>query len=237
MSENATANMDLPLLMPAQAQKHVTVNDALLRVDGLVDLVLQSVTRAVPPETVVDGQCWGVPAGAVNGWEGQAGRIAIGANGGWIFVTPGRGRRALVADRGLGAIHDGSGWVVGALSLGPHGAGMVAGQMWEDVVLAPGAAATTAMAIPVGAMVIGATARVIEPITGTLTSWRLGHADAPDRYGSGLGTTAGSWVRGILGTPTTCWVPTQLQLSATGGQFAAGRVRVVLHWWELRLPD
>ena len=237
MSENATANMDLPLLMPAQAQKHVTVNDALLRVDGLVDLVLQSVTRATPPETVVEGQCWGVPPGAVNAWEGQAGRIAIGANGGWIFVSPGRGRRALVADRGLGAIHDGAGWVVGALSLGPHGSGMVAGQMWEDVVLVPGTVVTTAMAIPVGAMVIGATARVIEPITGTLTSWRLGHADAPDRYGSGLGKGAGSWVRGILGTPTTNWVPTQVQLSATGGQFAAGRVRVVLHWWELRLPD
>ena len=55
MAEDATANMDLPLLMPAQAQKHVTVNDALLRLDGQVDLVLQSLTRTTPPEVVADG--------------------------------------------------------------------------------------------------------------------------------------------------------------------------------------
>ena len=37
---DVTANIDLPLLLPAQAQKHVTVNDALMRLDGQVDLVL-----------------------------------------------------------------------------------------------------------------------------------------------------------------------------------------------------
>ena len=100
MPENTTANCALPLLMPAQAQKHVTVNDALLRLDGQVNLVLQSLSRATPPETVVDGLCWGVPAGAVNAWEGQGGKIAIAANGGWIFVAPGFGRRAMIADDG-----------------------------------------------------------------------------------------------------------------------------------------
>lgn len=237
MAENATAKMDLPLLMPAQAQKHVTVNDALLRLDGQVDLVLQSLQRLSPPETVVDGLCWAVPQGATNAWEGHAGMIAIGANGGWLFVRPQFGRRAIVADRGVPAIHNGAIWVVGAISLGEHGSGMIAGQMSEDVTLTAGSVVNTAMVIPAGAMVIGATARVLSTITGTLTSWTMGNADSLNRFGQGLGKGQGSWARGILSAPMTFWTPTPLRLSATGGQFAAGRVRVVVHWWELRVPD
>lgn len=240
MAENTTAKCDLPLLMPAQAQKHVTVNEALMRLDGQLDLVLQSLTRITPPETVVDGMCWGVPQGAVNAWEGQGGKVAIGANGGWVFVRPGFGRRAVIADQGVGAIHDGTAWVPGAVTLGQHGAGMIARQMSEDVTLGAGAWAETSMMIPAGALVIGVTGRVQQAITGTATSWRLGTVGTTDtlrQFGEGLGKTAGSWARGLASPPVVYWQPTALRLSATGGQFAGGRVRLVLHWWELRLPD
>lgn len=237
MSENVTANMSLPLLSPSQAQKHVTVNEAMTCIDGMVDLVLQSTTRATPPAAVVDGQCWAVPAGAINAWSGQGGKIAIASNGGWRFVQPRFGRRAMIADRGLSAIHDGSGWVIGAVTLGANGAGMMAGMASEDVTLGTGAAALTNMAIPQGVMVIGATARVVTAITGTLSTWALGHIDATNRFGSGLGKAAGSWSRGILSTPMTYWTPEQLRLTAVGGQFTGGVVRVAVHWWELRLPD
>lgn len=237
MAENATANMDLPLLLPAQAQKHVTVNDALLRLDGQVDLVLQSLTRTTPPEAVVDGLCWAVPQGAVNAWEGQAGKVAIGANGGWIFVQPRFGRRALVAETGAPAIHNGTTWVEGAVSLGQHGSGLIVRQMAEDLTLGAGSAFNTTMVVPAGAMLVGVTARVLTAITGSLTSWTLGDTENPTRFNTGLGKTANSWVRGILDAPRTYRTPTALRLGATGGQFAAGRVRLVLHWWELRVPD
>lgn len=237
MPENTTAKCALPLLMPAQAQKHVTVNDALMRLDGQLDLVLQSISRTTPPDTVVDGLCWGVPAGAVNAWEGQGGKIAIAANGGWVFVEPVYGRRAMIADQGVNAIHDGTGWVAGALTLGAHGSGMIARQLSEDVVLEAGGSFQTAMVIPASAMVIGATARVLSAITGSATSWTLGTAGAENRFGQGLGKGAGSWARGILSAPMTYWSPAPLVLTATGGQFASGRVRVVIHWWELRVPD
>ncbi|MEF9601646.1 DUF2793 domain-containing protein [Paracoccus sp. PXZ] len=240
MSENTTANCDLPLLMPAQAQKHVTVNEALLRLDGQVDLVLQSLTRITPPASVVDGMCWGVPQGAVNAWEGQGGKVAIGANGGWIFVQPGFGRRAVIADQGVTAIHDGSGWVAGAVTLGQHGSGLLARQLSEDVTLGAGDWFETAMAIPPGALVIGAAARVQGAITGSATSWSLGtagDAGSLSRFGQGLGKAQGSWARGVLSPPMVFWEPVPLRLTAAGGQFAGGKVRVVLHWWELRLPD
>ncbi|MDF3605686.1 DUF2793 domain-containing protein [Paracoccus sp. DMF-8] len=237
MSENATANHDLPLLMPAQAQKHVTVNDALMRLDGMVDLVLQSLQRVTPPATVVDGMCWGVPAAAENARAGQGGKIAIGANGGWVFVTPRAGARAFVLDQGGGAIHDGTGWIAGAVNLGTHGSGLIAMQQTVEVTLTAGAVVQSDLLIPPGAMMLGVTARVTQQITGTLTSWRLGTQGADDRFGQGLGTGLNSWGRGILSQPLTYWDLSPVILSATGGQFAAGRVRLVAHWLELRIPD
>ena len=46
-----------------------------------------------------------------------------------------------------------------------------------------------------------------------------------------------SRARGILSAPMTYWNPAPVVLTATGGQFAGGRVRVVIHWWELRVPN
>ncbi|UXU74967.1 MULTISPECIES: DUF2793 domain-containing protein [unclassified Paracoccus (in: a-proteobacteria)] len=240
MPDSITANCELPLLMPAQAQKHVTVNEALLRLDGQVDLVLQGLGQNAPPATAVDGQCWAVGANPVNAWQGQQGRVAIAANGGWIFVQPRRGRRAFVIDQGAVAVHDGNGWVAGAVTLGAHGSGMIARQAVEDVTLTAAGQAETEMVIPSGALVIGATARVVQAITGSATSWSLGtpgDSASLTRFGQGLGKAQGSWARGLLSPPMVFWTPTPLRLTATGGQFQAGRVRVVLHWWELRLPD
>ena len=231
-----TARLQMPLLQPAQAQKHVTMNEALMRLDASVNLVIQSVSQASPPDAVLDGQCWGVPALAQGAWAGQGGRLAIGSNGGWIFVPPRAGMRAFVADRGLPAIHDGTEWAVGALSLGVSGAGMMAGMAEEDVVITAGNQITTPLFIPSGAMVIGAVARVTSALTGTLTTWRMGTAGATNRFGQGLGKAEGSFARGILGAPMTYYQTEPLLLTAEGGNFAAGRVRLSVHWWELRLP-
>ena len=232
-----TGNLTLPLLAPAQAQKHVTVNEALVRLDGLVPLVLISRSLATPPTVVVEGATYGVPVGAVNDWAGQEGRVAIGCNGGWVFADPAAGWRAQILDEGLPAIHSGADWVAGALSLSPHGAGLRAGLAEIDHVIAAGASSTTAYVIPAHAMVIGVTARVTVALTGTLSSWQLGNAGAPDRFGSGLGLGLGSWGRGTLGAPLTYYSPETLLLTATGGNFAGGTVRLAVHWLEIGLPS
>lgn len=231
-----TARLQMPLLQPAQAQKHVTVNEALMRLDASVNLVIQSVSQVIPPLAVLDGQCWSVPAQAEGAWAGQGGRLAIGSNGGWVFLSPRAGMRAFVADRGLPAIHDGTDWVVGGLSLSVSGAGMMAGMAEEDVTITTGNQITTQLFIPSGAMVIGAVARVTSALSGTLTSWRMGTAGATNRFGQGLGKAEGSFARGMLGAPMTYYAPEPLLLTAEGGDFATGRVRVSVHWWELRLP-
>ena len=236
MASNDTMRLGMPLLQPAQAQKHVTVNEALMRLDGLVNLVLQSATRGTPPAAVIDGECWAVPAVAEGEWQGHEGMIALASNGGWVFVLPSAGMRAFVADRGAEAIHDGTSWVAGALSLGQFGSAMTAGFIEAEVDVGSGASFDTGISIPSNVMVIGAVARVTETLTGSLTSWRLGHAGATNRFGQGLGKASGSWARGLLGSPTTYYAPETMLMTAEGGQFSGGALRLSVHWLELRLP-
>mgnify|MGYP000437999560 CR=1 FL=1 len=160
-----TAQLGLPLVQPAQAQKHVTVNEALARLDGLVLLTVQSQSVATPPAVVSDGVAYAVPIGAVNEWAGQDGNLAIGRNGGWDFVTPRRGWRALIADQGMQALYDGSAWRAGQITLSPHNAGLAAKVVEVDHVLGAGASSLTADIIPANAVVIGATARIIAPVS------------------------------------------------------------------------
>lgn len=232
-----TMRLQLPLLQPAQAQKHVTVNEALMRLDGLTNAVLESVSVTVPPEVVIDGQCWGIPQGATGAWAGQAGRIAVGANGGWVFMAPSRGMRVFVADRGVQAIFDGQGWFMGATSFGALGSGMAFGMAEGEVTVGSGASFNTGIAIPADVMVIGAMAKVTQALTGGLATWRLGTADSNNRFGQGLGKGAGSWARGILGAPMTYHNSATLLMTGEGGGFTGGKVRLAVHWLELRLPD
>lgn len=236
MTDQQTLRLALPLVQAAQAQKHVTVNETLARLDGLVNLVLLSTRQLAPPLAVVDGACYGVPSGASGAWTGEDGRIAIASNGGWVFADPLAGMQAFIVDAGTNAIHDGTDWVDGALTLGSFGSGLVARTAEIEVLITAGASVTTGLVIPSAAMVIGATARVTQAISGSLGSWRMGTEGALDRFGSSLGIQEGSWARGMLSQPFTYWSPTPIILSATGGSFADGRVKLAVHWLELTLP-
>jgi len=51
-----TNQFQLPLVQASQAQKHVTVNEALARLDAAAQLRLESIVIAVPPVTATDGE-------------------------------------------------------------------------------------------------------------------------------------------------------------------------------------
>ena len=231
-----TARIGLPLVQAAQAQKHVTVNEALARLDALLPLVIAGRQATEPPDVAAEGEVHAVPDGATGDWVGQAGRLALRLNGGWDFVTPARGWTAYLAQEGQVAVHDGSDWQAGALTLSPSGAGLSATVVEGDHVLMAGTSVQTTVMIPAGALVIGVTARVMEALTGSLASWRIGTGGADGRFGTGLGIAAGSWGRGMLGTPVTYYSATPLKLTAEGGSFTGGRVRLAVHCLETRLP-
>lgn len=95
-----TPNLSLPFIQPAQAQKHVTHNEAIELLDMIVQLTLEGGGGAVPPAAPAEGQAWGVGAGATGAWAGQDGMIATWRGGGWLFVAPRDGWRAWVRDLG-----------------------------------------------------------------------------------------------------------------------------------------
>lgn len=233
---NETFQLGLPLLAASQAQKHVTVNEAFARLDGLVQMIIASRNINVPPTAPAEGQVWAVPTGASGAWGGQAGRLAIFVNGGWVFATPARGWRAFVTDESLWVVHDGAEWQEGLVALSPSGASISFAVAEFDHVIAAGASSDALPGIPANAMVFAVTARVTVAITGTLSAWSLGSDVSDDRYGSGLGLGVGSFARGLLGAPQTFYVPTPLRLTATGGNFAGGTVRLAVHYLGVGLP-
>ncbi|WP_019955866.1 DUF2793 domain-containing protein [Yoonia vestfoldensis] len=90
--------LSLPFILPAQAQKHVTHNEAIELLDLIVQLTLVSVSQTTPPAAPAEGQAWGVPSGATGDWAGQDSMIATWRGGGWLFVAPQDGWVAWVTD-------------------------------------------------------------------------------------------------------------------------------------------
>jgi hypothetical protein len=232
-----TAQLNLPLVMPAQAQKHVTVNEALARLDALAQLRVVSSQLTAAPANASDGESYLVPGDAGGAWGGQAGKIAIWSNGGWIFVTPRIGWRAWDESRLAYRTFDGTDWIADALAISPSGAATLARVVETDHSIEAGGSNLTPALIPAQTQVIGVSGRVLEAITGPgLSGWQLGVPGSNNRYGSGLGTDRFSYVTGLSGQPVTYYEPTRLKLTAEGGTFAEGRVRLALHLLQIVPP-
>lgn len=233
----STTTLGLPLVQPSQAQKHVTVNEALTRLDALAQLTLISRSVTTPPSGPAEADAYAVPVGATEDWSASEGKVAVFVNGGWSFVAPRPGWRAWIADEGTAAQFDGSEWEPGAGALSVNGAGTVLRVVETDHVVAAGPSSETVPLIPAQSLVLGVTGRILSDLTGDATSWRLGIGGvSDDRYGSGLGLAAGSWVRGLTAQPLAYYAETALTLTGEGGDLTGGVVRLAVHIAELSLP-
>jgi hypothetical protein len=104
-----SARLTLPYLQAAQAQKHVTLNEALERLDMLVQLSVMGFGAITPPSAVEEGQIWALAPAPAGDWQGEGGKLAMRSGGGWLFVTP---RQGWLATMGTELrLFDGSSWV------------------------------------------------------------------------------------------------------------------------------
>jgi hypothetical protein len=97
---SASSRLGLPYLVAAQAQKHVTVNESLLRLDALVQLTAVSATTTAQPASPIDGDIYILPAGKTgSAWGAMAeGALAHYRDGAWEQLTPKSGWRCVAVD-------------------------------------------------------------------------------------------------------------------------------------------
>ncbi len=235
-----STNLRLPFVEAAQAQKHVTVNDALTRLDALIHIAVEDATLSAPPVSPAEGERWIVGASATGDWAGEDGRIAAWIDGAWVFFVPKTGWQAWVGATRNILLHDGTDWVDGPASttvaLTPHNAATRIETVELDHVVTAGTSNDTALTIPDRAIVFGVTGRVLSEVSGP-ASWTLGIGADPQRYGNSIGVAAGSTVNGVSGTPTAYYSATPVRLTATGADFTGGTIRLALHYLILAGSD
>ena len=105
-----TTRLALPRLDAAQAQKHVTHNEALGLLDALVHLSLFARNVAAPPPAPVEGARCIVGATPTGAFAGQAGKVAAFDDGAWRFLTPKKGWCAFVEGENRLVVFDGASW-------------------------------------------------------------------------------------------------------------------------------
>lgn len=107
-----TPNLKLPLILPSQAQKHVTHNEALQLLDTVVHLSVIDRDLVTPPVNPAEGGRYIVAPGASGAWAGQVGKIASFVDGGWSFATPQEGWIVWIADEDVLVVWNGSSWAI-----------------------------------------------------------------------------------------------------------------------------
>ena len=104
-----TMRLGLPLMDAAQAQKHVTHNEALALLDALTHLSVQT-RAAAPAVTLVEGARYLVAKNPTGLFAARSDQIAVVQDGAWRFLSPKTGWRVFVEDEIALIVYDGAAW-------------------------------------------------------------------------------------------------------------------------------
>lgn len=103
--------LSLPLIQPSQAQKHVTHNEALIRLDALLHLASETFNLNMPPSNPEDGERYIIGLEPEGAWSGHSREIAAFTDAMWHFFTPVAGWQAWVRDEESAYVFNGTDWV------------------------------------------------------------------------------------------------------------------------------
>ncbi|MGE3627619.1 MAG: DUF2793 domain-containing protein [Hyphomicrobiales bacterium] len=116
-----TPNLGLPYIEAAQAQKHVTHNEALRVIDALAQLAVLGRDLSEPPASPGEGDRYLVAAAASGAWSGYEDHVAAWQDGAWMFHAPRVGWLCWVADQMSLVTWDGESWTDAAAAMGAMG--------------------------------------------------------------------------------------------------------------------
>jgi hypothetical protein len=234
-----TPNLLLPYILEAQAQKHVTHNEAIRALDALVQLIMTSQSLTAPPATPLEGERYIIANGATGVWAGKDNQIAAWQDGAWAYYIAQNGWRAWISDQALMVYFDGTDWQYLL-----HGPDFIANntpmgaqtrfELIEEEITLAGPFTDSTIMIPNRAIVFGVSTRTLTAITGA-SSYDCGLANDPGRYGAVLGIATGSTNSGVTG-PTAFYADTPIRLSANTADFTGGSVRIAIHFMRCSPP-
>lgn len=111
---DTSSNLILPYLAAGQAQKHVTVNETIQRLDALVQLAVASATTSAQPASPADGALYVLPAGKTGAdWDAMGdSALAYYRDGAWEEIAPREGWLAYVKDSDQLVHYAGAAWAL-----------------------------------------------------------------------------------------------------------------------------
>jgi hypothetical protein len=230
-----TTNLLLPYLEASQAQKEVTVNTTLTKLDALVMLSVKDRDLSTPPVSPTEGHRYIVAASPTGSWTGQTGKIAAYQSGGWVFYAPKIGFQAYIEDESITVFYTGSSWnVIGQDTLISKSTGefFKISRKELDVTLGSGTTITATNFINNRAIVFGIACRVMTTITGA-TSFNIGISGEPNKFGGSIGVAADSTNIGVI-NPQAFFANTNVLITANGGNFSGGSIKLIQHYVEMK---
>ncbi len=230
MSSDASPHLLLDYLMPEQAQKHVTINQALRRLDGLVHLSVASRAMTSPPAMPENGLRYLIADGAADEWATRQGQVAIFEDTQWHYATPQIGWRLWVADEKRLLAYDGNQWV--SINTGSATDFSLSRQRG----LYDFSQSLPSLMIPSHSVFFGVTGMITHSITGP-TAWQLGTSDGLNRFGTNLPLDSGSTINGPANPPSVFWQDTPLVLTPEGGAFSSGQLVLDIFYFILPIPS
>ena len=103
-----TPLLALPLLAAAQAQKHVTMNEALFLLDALAQIAVKEQGRNTPPDAPAAGDRYLIGTAPTGTFAGKTGMIASFDGAGWVYTAPRAGFLIYVTGENRLFVHDGT---------------------------------------------------------------------------------------------------------------------------------
>jgi len=196
---------------------------------------------STPPANPAEGDRYIVAATATGAWTGWEGSVAQYTGGAWLRLIPQTGWLAWVATTGQLLVWTGSAWTgldvamnlltrAASVRVAAGPAGSATDMVVAEDLLSglSGTSATSTIAIPNRAIVLGVSTRTVTAITGA-TSYDCGIAGELSKFGGSLGIAAGSTNVGVIG-PQAFYSATPVVLTAQGGNFTGGAVRIAIHY-------
>ena len=103
-----TPLLALPLLAAAQAQKHVTLNEALFLLDGLTQIAIKEQNRLIPPDRPDAGDRYLIGSNPGGAFAGKANMLACFDGYAWTYTQPRPGFLIFVTSESKLYVHDGT---------------------------------------------------------------------------------------------------------------------------------